>query len=342
MDVLVLSKTDIARLLPMHRCIDVMEEALKDLSAGRAAMPLRTILPIPGTGEAALGFMPAMMEAAGVFGAKVTAVFPSNLGTPYESHQGVVLLFEGEFGRPLAVLDAGEITAVRTAAVSGVATRVLARDSSRVLTLVGSGGQAAPHLEAMVVARPSIDEVRVWSREADLGLAEGFVARESERWAESRPDLHVELVPDLPTALAGADVVCTLTAAAVPVVRGEWLSPGTHVNAVGFSGPTGRELDAEALRRSAFFVDRRESIENEGGEYLAAVAEGAIGSGHVRGELGEVLLGTVSGRTEPEEITMFRSLGLAVEDVASARFLYDEARVAGVGTWAPLGGTRGE
>ncbi len=336
MEILVLSRDDVARLLPLPECMTVMAQALEDLARGQASMPLRTILPVPGS-EGVLGFMPGMLQASGVFGAKITAVFESNLGTEFESHQGFVVLFESEHGRPLAVVDAGEVTAIRTAAVSGVATRALAREDARVLALIGSGGQAHSHLEAMLVARP-IEEVRVWSRTAEHARA--FVVREVERSERERPELRFSVAGDAEQAVSGADVICTLTAASEPVVHGEWLSPGVHVNAVGWSGAAGRELDAEALRRSTFFVDRRESILNEGGEFLLARAEGVFGDDHIRGELGEVLLGSVPGRTSPAEITMFRSLGLAVEDVASAHYLYQVAKKVEAGVWAPLAGTR--
>jgi alanine dehydrogenase len=336
MDVVVLSKTDVARLLPLDACMNVMEETLKALSAGRATMPLRSVMPIPG-GSRLLGLMPGTLEAAGVFGAKITSVYGSNLNSEFESHQGVVVLFEAEHGRPLALVDAGEVTAVRTAAVSGVATRVLAREDARTLALIGSGSQAAPHLEAMLLVRP-IKEVRVWSRSAEHARA--FAAHEMARWETERPALRFRVVDDVEEAVADADVVCTLTAASKPVLRGAWLPAGVHVNAVGSTGAGGREIDTEAVRRARFFADRLESTLNEAGEFLIARAEGVVGDDHILGELGDVLLGRVPGRRSPDEITLFRSLGLAVEDVAAAHFLYREAQKAGLGTWAPLGGLR--
>lgn len=336
MDVLVLSRADVARLLPLDACMNVMEEALKALSAGRATMPLRSVMPIPG-GTGLLGFMPGTLQTEGVFGAKITSVYASNLNSEFESHQGIVALFEAEHGRPLALVDAGEVTAIRTAAVSGVATRVLARDNAHTLALIGSGSQASPHLEAMMLARP-LTEVRVWSRTPEH--AQAFVARESSRWEQERPDLRLRVADDVALAVSGADIVCTLTGANEPVLRGAWLTAGAHVNAVGFAGPAGREIDTEAVRRARFFVDRLESALNEAGEFLMARAEGAVGDDHIQGELGDVLRGRIPGRQTAEEITMFRSLGLAVEDVATAHFLYQRAQEAGLGTWAPLGGLR--
>lgn len=336
MDVLVLSKADVARLLPLDACMDVMEEVLKALSAGRATMPLRSVMPVPG-GTGLLGFMPGTLETEKVFGAKITSVYASNLNSEFECHQGIVALFEAENGRPLALVDAGEVTAVRTAAVSGVATRALARVDAHIVALIGSGSQASPHLEAMLRARP-VDEVRVWSRTPEH--AQAFVTRESSRWELERPDLRLYVAHGVAEAVSGADIVCTLTGANEPVLRGAWLTAGAHVNAVGFTGPSGREIDGEAVRRARFFVDRLESTLKEAGEYLIARAEGAVGDDHILGELGDVLSGKIPGRVTSEEITMFRSLGLAVEDVAAAQFLYQRAQEAGLGTWAPLGGLR--
>lgn len=336
MDVLVLSKADVARLLSLDACMSVMEEALKALSGGEASMPLRSVMPVPG-GSGFLGLMPGTLGTAKVFGAKITSVYPSNLNSEFESHQGVVLLFEAEHGRPLAMVDAGEVTAVRTAAVSGVATRVLAREDAHTLALIGSGSQAHPHLEAMLLVRP-IEEVRVWSRSAEHARA--FVAHEAAHWENKRPGLRFKVVDDVEEAVSDADIVCTLTGASEPVLRGAWLTAGAHLNAVGSAGASGREIDTEAVRRARFYVDRLESAQNEAGEFLIARAEGAVGDDHILGELGDVLSGRVPGRRSLEEITLFRSLGLAVEDVAAAHFLYGEAREAGLGTWVPLGGLR--
>ena len=336
MDVLVLSKADVARLLPLDACMGVMEQALKALSSGQATMPLRSVMPVPG-GTGLLGLMPGTLAIEKVFGAKITSVYGSNLNTEFESHQGVVVLFEAEHGRPLALVDAGEVTAVRTAAVSGVATRALAREDARTLALIGSGSQAYPHLEAMLLVRP-IEEVRVWSRTAEH--AQAFVDHEAARWQNERPGLRFRVASNVAEAVSDADIVCTLTSASEPVLRGDQLPAGVHVNAVGSTGPRGREIDTEVVRRARLFVDRLESALNEAGDFLVARAEGVVGDDHIVGELGDVLLGRVPGRRSPDEITLFRSLGLAVEDVATAHFLYREAQAAGLGVWAPLGGRR--
>jgi alanine dehydrogenase len=332
-EILIVSQKEVPELLPMSECIDVMSEALTALSRGETVMPLRSIVPLPdGTGL--LASMPSLFPTAGVMGIKVISVFPGNEGTELESHQGAVLLFEAGRGRLLAAVDASEVTAIRTAAVSGVATRLLARDDAGDLAILGSGTQARTHLEAMLAVRP-IRRVRVWSR--TRRRAEGFARRERERHG-----LPVEVAATPREAVDGSDLVCTTTSATEPVLRGEWLASGTHVNAVGFAGPQGREVDTEAVVRSRLFADRRESILNEAGDFLIAKSEGAVGDDHVIGELGEVILGKVDGRTTSEDITLFESLGLAIEDLAAADHVYRRAVETGRGTRVELGGGRDE
>jgi ornithine cyclodeaminase/alanine dehydrogenase-like protein (mu-crystallin family) len=331
MQILIVNQDEVRRLLPMAECLDVMARTLAALARGEALLPLRQVLMLPG-GQGAFGAMPAHLSSPPALGIKVITVFPGNHGTPYDSHQGAVLLFETERGRLLAVMDASSITAIRTAAVSGVATRTLARADASTLALLGSGVQAATHLEAVALVRP-LRRVKVWSRDA------AHVARFVEA-ARKRHGFAIEAAPSARDAVAEADVVCTVTAAREPVLEGAWLRAGTHVNAVGASLRTARELDSAAVARARVFVDRRESAANEAGDLLMARAEGAIGDHHVQGELGEVLLGRVDGRRSQDEITVFKSLGLAVEDVASAHHIHARAQAAGMGTWVELGGGR--
>jgi ornithine cyclodeaminase len=277
--------------------------------------------------------MPAYIAELGVFGLKAISVFPGNHGTEYESHQGAVMLFETTHGKPLALIDASAITAIRTAAVSAVATKALARADAGDLAILGSGTQAAVHLEAMRLARP-LRRVRVWSRSAER--ARGFAERESARWR-----ISVEMAATARDAVAGADLICTTTASPEPILRGEWLEPGAHVNAVGSSVAFTRELDTAAVVRSRLFVDRRESTLNEAGDFLFPKKEGAIGDDHIRAEIGEVLVGDAKGREAPSEITLFKSLGLAIEDVAAAHHIYTKAVAAGRGAVVELGGVRG-
>lgn len=337
LDVLVLSETDVRRLLPMEECMEVMTHVLQALARGEADMPLRSILWLPGEAGTALGYMPSTWQGEQVFGAKVTAVYPANTTTRYHSHQGVVLLFESEHGRLLAVVDCGEVTALRTAAVSGVATRVLAREDADDLAILGAGAQAAIHLDVMARVRP-LRRVRVWNRTARR-------AQSLAEWARiALPHLAptVEVSPTIEAALDGADLVCGTTASIDPIIEGDWIAPGAHINAVGFCGPLGGEMATSVLLRSRLVIDRWESQLNEAGEFLRAKAEGALDDSHVAGELGEVLLGTVEGRRSADEITLFRSLGLGVEDLAAARAIYLKALELDVGVLVPFAGMRGD
>ncbi|WP_242346794.1 ornithine cyclodeaminase family protein [Anaeromyxobacter terrae] len=330
-EVLILSQQDVTALLPMQECIEVMAEALGALSRGEAHLPLRSLVPYPD-GRGLLAVMPGFYDAVGALGAKVITVVSGNEGTAFDSHQGAVLLFEARHGSLRAILDGSAITAIRTAAVSAVATRALARPDAGDLALLGSGVQAARHLEAMKLVR-RLRRVRVWSRDPEH--ARRFAAREG-----ARHGLAIEAVPDAREAVAGADLVCTVTSSRTPVLAGAWLSPGAHVNAVGAALAAARELDTEAVRRARLFVDRRESAEGEAGDYLIPLAEGAITPDHLRGELGEVLLGRVPGRTSADEITVFKSLGLAIEDLAAAEHVNARARATGRGLRVELGGLR--
>jgi ornithine cyclodeaminase/alanine dehydrogenase-like protein (mu-crystallin family) len=330
-DILLLNQTEVDALLPMAECMDVMADALRALAAGDAILPLRTVVRLPD-GRSAFGAMPAYLGHPAAVGIKVVSVFPENEGTRLDSHQGAVLLFEVEHGRLLAVMDASAITAIRTAAVSGAATRALARADATELALLGAGVQAMTHLEAMRLARP-IERVRVWSRTAER--ARRFARRASERF-----ELEVRPVESVAEAVADAAVVCTTTASREPVLRGEWLAPGTHVNAVGASLPSARELDSDAVRRARLYVDRRESALAEAGDVLGPLREGAITEAHIVGELGDLLLGRIEGRRSPAEITLFKSLGLAIEDVAAAHHIHAKAVAAGRGTRVELGGER--
>ena len=326
-DVLVLDAPTVRRLLPMDRCIDVMADALAGLARGEAANPLRSIAALPYQ-QAWLALMPGAQALPGAFGVKVISVFPGNHEVGLEAHQGVVLLFEAQHGRPVAIVEASEVTAIRTAAVSGAATRLLAHPDADDLAIIGSGTQARTHLAAMLAVRP-VRHVRAWSPTRER--LETFVAQ-----ASSDHGIAVTAVDTPEEAVRDASLVCTVSGAALPVVRGEWLSPGVHINAVGSALPTARELDAEAVRRSRLFVDRRESALSEAGDILLAIADGAIDESHIVAELGEVLIGAARGRTDPAQVTLFKSLGLAVEDIAAARAVFEAARADGAGTTVRL------
>jgi ornithine cyclodeaminase len=330
-EVLIVRQPEVARLLPMGECVEAVASALAELARGEAILPLRSILWLPEK-AGALGLMPGALLSDGVLGVKVVTFFSVNEGTELDTHQGAVLLFDAARGSLLAIIDATSVTAIRTAAVSGLATRLLAREDAGDLALVGAGVQARTHLEAMRHVR-SIRRVRIASRTREG--AEAFARRES-----ARQGIAIEPVESADAAVRGADIICTVTSSQEPVVRGDWISPGAHINAVGSSVPFARELDAEAVRRSRFFVDRRESALNEAGDFLIAKAEDAVGDDHIVAELGEVVIGRSAGRRSAEEITLFKSLGLALEDVASARHIYEKARATGSGRFLPFGGAR--
>ena len=333
MKVLIVNSSEVRRLLPMDECVDVMADALSALARGEAIVPLRPILWLPDK-TGALGMMPSFLGNADALGLKVVTVFQGNHGTRYDSHQGAVLLFEAKHGRLLSIMDATSITAIRTAAVSGVATRLLARTDAKSLAILGSGVQARTHLAAMIHSRP-IESVRVWSRDAEH--ARKFSGRERERHG-----IGVTTAPSVQEAVHGADIICTTTSAREPILEGKWISPGAHINAVGSSVPVARELDSFAVRRARLYVDRRESALNEAGDFLLARKEGAVDDSHIVGEIGELLLGKIEGRRSPEEITLFKSLGLAVEDLAAANHIYRKAIDSNSGVSVELGGDRDE
>ena len=330
-EVLFVSQEEVPGLLPMSACMQAMERVLATLARGEATLPLRQILWLPEK-VGGFGLMPSLLPTEKVLGVKVITFFPKNEGTELDTHQGAVLLFEADRGRLLAVIDATSITAIRTAAVSGVATRLLAREDASELALIGSGVQARTHLEAMLVAR-KILRVRVASQSLDR--AKRFADRES-----ARRGVPIEPVASAREAVEGADIVCTCTSSRNPVVEGAWLSPGAHINAVGSSVPFAREVDTATVVRSRLYADRRESLTNEAGDFLIPKKEGAIDDSHIVGEIGEIVIGRVPGRRSPDEITLFKSLGLAVEDVASAKHIYEEARRTGAGRFGPFGGAR--
>jgi alanine dehydrogenase len=331
MDVRVISQAEVERLLPMDECIDLMAEALATLARGDAVLPLRQMVWLPDR-RGMIGLMPGYLGAPARFGLKIVSIFPGNHGTGYDSHQGAVLMFDPGVGSPIAVIDASAITAIRTAAVSGVATRTLARPDAGDLAILGSGVQASSHLEAMAQVR-RLRRVRVWSRDPERTRA--FAENEGKHRGVS-----IEAMPSARAAVEGADLICTATAAKEPLVEGAWIAPGAHINAVGACFATARELDTAAVAGSRLFVDRRESALAESGDVLIPIEEGAIGPDHIVGEIGDVLLRRVPGRATAREITLFKSLGIAVEDLAAAHHVLRKATETGAGVSAPLGAIR--
>jgi ornithine cyclodeaminase/alanine dehydrogenase-like protein (mu-crystallin family) len=324
--ILVLSEPDVELVLPMDACIDVMSEALAALARGAMYQPLRAVFRPPDA-PGLIGLMPAYRsDVPAAFGLKAVNVVPGNPARGLDMHQGVVLLSDGDTGELSAIVNASAITAIRTAAVSGVATRALAREDTRELAVLGAGVQARSHLRAMAAVRP-FERARIWSRTA---------ANAQRLAAEAGVPFPVEAVESAEDAVRGADVIVTATSSPEPLVQRGWLGEGAHVNAVGSSIPTTRELDSETVAAASLFVDRRESTENESGDYLLALQDGAIAPGHIRAELGDVLVGAAPGRTSDAELTVFKSLGLAVEDLAAAQYAVERARESGVGTEVAL------
>ena len=329
MKVLFLNERDVHEQFEMRSAVPLMREALTTLARGDAVLPLRSMVKLPD-GSGILGLMPGYLGAPQSFGLKVVTVMPGNHGTGYESHQGVVMLFGVAHGEPLAVIDATAITEIRTAAVSGAVTQALARADASDLAILGSGAQARSHLAAMAVAR-QLRRVRVWSRTP--ANAARFAREQGPRFG-----VAIEVCADPAAAVRGADLVCTTTSSSTPVLKGEWLSPGAHVNAVGACFANSRELDAQAVARSRFFTDRRESCLAEAGDFRLARDEGAITDAHLLGEVGDVLAGKLAGRASAADVTVFESLGIAVEDLASAHHLLQRARETGAGRWLEWGG----
>jgi ornithine cyclodeaminase/alanine dehydrogenase-like protein (mu-crystallin family) len=305
--VLVLSHDDVFATLKPEACADAMAEILIAQARGEAYFPLRSVV-APPNASGFIGLMPAWRGGHdATFSLKALCVMPGNPARGLDSHQGVVILSDAETGAPTAILDASAVTAIRTAAVTAVATRTLARSDARVLAILGSGVQGRAHQRAL---GRDFEEVRVYSPSTD-GSAE--------------------------EAVRGADVIVTATSSREPVLKREWLAPGAHVNAVGASMPSARELDTETVADAALFCDSRESLRNEAGEFRLAIEQGAItGEDHVRGELGEVLADQVDGRRDDHELTVFRSLGLAIEDLAAAQLAVARARANGIGTEVDL------
>ena len=318
MAVLVLNQEEVERLLDMEACIEVMAGALASLARGEVHVPLRFVVK-PEDELSLIGLMPAHRAGdSPLYSLKTVCVFPDNPKRGLDAHQGTVTLFDGETGEVRALMNASAITAIRTAAVSAVATRLLAREDARELGVLGAGVQARSHLEALRLVR-DFDRIRIYSPTA--GHAKALA-----------DETGAEAVGSAEEAVRGADVVVTATSSVEPVLERGWLEDGAHVNVVGGRPPQMRELDTATVAESAFYVDKRESAENEAFDYRDALESGAIGPGHIRGEIGEVLIGAVPGRQSDEEVTVFRSLGLAVEDLAAAEYVVRRARETGTGT----------
>jgi len=319
----VLSRDDVRSLIAMRDVIDVVERAHAEHAAGWAEQPTRVTVPVPGSPNAILP-MAATIPAQNAAGLKLLSIFPTNAERGLAVLNAVVVLVDPETGRCDAVLEGGVLTAFRTAAASAVATRVLANEGVSILGLVGAGVEARTHLDAMLVVRPTIERVAVWSR--NRATAERFASDVADR------PVRVDVVSSPEEATRQADILCTLTPSKDPIVLGKWFAPGLHVNAVGTHWIGSREIDTEAVVRSRVVCDSRDANQAECGDLMIPVAEGAITPDHFQDELGQVINGERPGRQSADEITMYQSVGLAIQDVATAAYLLDIARDRGIGT----------
>ena len=309
----------------MSDCIEIMSDALASLARGGVYQPLRTIIR-PPEARGLLGLMPAYRHGEfGAFGMKAICVFPGNPSLGKDAHQGMVILFSQETGEPLALMNASQITARRTAAVSAVATRLLARPDANQLAIIGAGVQARTHLEALALVR-SIKRGRIAC--PTRAHAERVVDE-----MQDKVSFPIEVVNSNEEAVRGADLIVTATSAHEPVIKREWIADGAHINAIGTHSPQSREIDSATMAASRIFADRRESVLNEAGDYLLAAKEGVVTPESIVAEIGELINKSNEGRTSLNEITLFKSLGLAIEDVVCAEYLFRKAQAENVGSW---------
>ena len=309
----VIDRDEVTVRLTYEVCMPLVRQAMIALSRGETRQLLRSIIPLGG--GRMFGIMPGALGERAMFGAKLISVFPENFAKGVQSHQGVVVLFDGESGAPICVVHAGEVTAIRTAAASAVATDALARPDATRLAILGYGEQGLTHARAISKVRP-LSAITVWGRSADR--ARIFAER-----LGAELGLPVSAAADVETAVAEADIVCTVTNAAEPILKGAWVRPGTHVNLVGssFAGPV--EVDSDLVVRARFIADYREGVLAQGSEFLRAKQAGLVGDDHVVGEIGQVLDGVLPGRQSPDQITVYKSLGHVVQDLAAAQALYE-------------------
>jgi ornithine cyclodeaminase/alanine dehydrogenase-like protein (mu-crystallin family) len=324
---LLLTETDVRTVLPIDDLITTMESALARFSAGEVQQPVRTVLSV-GPQNAFFGVMPAFVPDPPALGTKLVTLFKGNTALGLPTHLATIALFDPGTGALLAILDGRFITEARTAAVSAVTARHLASPDAGDLAILGSGVQARSHLETLRLVRP-LRRVRVWSPTA--GNRERFV-REMDHG-----EVEMAAVGTPQEAVRGADLVVLATSSASPVVQGSWIDAGAHVMAVGACRPTEREMDPNLIALSRFFVDSRAAARVESGDVVLGIRDGAFDETHIAGEIGEVLLGRVRGRETRAQITVFKSLGMAVEDVAAADLAYRRARERGIGANVTLG-----
>jgi ornithine cyclodeaminase/alanine dehydrogenase-like protein (mu-crystallin family) len=311
----IIGREEVKRRLTYDVAIPIVRDAMIAFSRGETKQLLRSILSL--SDGRLFGVMPGALGAGGAFGAKLISAFADNAAKGKQSHQGLVVLFDPDSGAPVCLVDAGEITAIRTAAASAVATDALARADARHIALLGTGEQAATHLRAIAKVR-ALERVTVWGR--SCGKASAFAER--NRAVVNAP---IDVAATVQEAVADADIICTLTAASDPILEGAWVQPGTHVNVVGSSYAGPAEVDNDLVARARFIVDSREGILRQGAEFLRAKEAGLIGDDHIAAEIGQVLAGDVVGRRSSDDITVYKSIGHVVQDLATAWALYSKS-----------------
>ncbi len=327
MNIRMISGADLRRILTYPACIDVVRQAMIETSRRNVSLPLRHGMPLPN-GRGMFGMMYGYLGQPESFGIKLVSLFPGNVPAGLSSHMGLVILFEAIHGKPVAIMDGSVVTAIRTAAASAVATDALARRDATTLAILGTGEQAESHLHAIPAVR-KINKVRVWGRNPDH--VSHFIATHGK-------DVQAKLEPaeSVAAAIADADIVCAVTSSPTPILFGNDVRTGTHVNLVGSSFPDRAEVDTALVVKSRYFIDYRESTLAQAGEFLKARAEGAIDDGHIVGEIGQVLAGNVTGRQTAEEITVYKSLGIAAQDLAAATYVLHIAEQDSIGSVVEL------
>ncbi|MCG8490048.1 MAG: ornithine cyclodeaminase family protein [Sneathiellales bacterium] len=307
-----ISADEINKHLPMDKAIKIVRDVMIRVSDGKAELPLRTVMDIDGTNK--LGVMPGALKDPSLYGVKVLSLFPGNPAKGLSSHIGAVLMFDTETGKPAAFLDADAITAIRTAAATAAATNALARKDASSLTIIGTGEQAETHLKA-------INEVRALRSVTFVGRSKEKAEKLIRHLEGDYPDIRFSASDHTQSAVADADIVCTVTSSATIVLQGSWIKPGTHVNAVGASVPVMQEIDEELVLKSRLYVDYKPSALAQAKEIITALETGAMNESHILGEIGSLYKGGLAGRDSDEEITLYRSLGIAAQDLTCADFV---------------------
>ncbi|MGY8962689.1 MAG: ornithine cyclodeaminase family protein [Rhodospirillales bacterium] len=324
---LVLNREAVSASLSHAECVDIMAAAMRVVSNRDIVMPLRQFMAVPDT-EGKLGMMPGYLGKTNhtepTFGIKVVSKFPRESGSSHSSHVGAVVLFEAKYGLPIAFIDGRELTAIRTSATTAMATRVLAREDAASVTFIGCGEEARHHIQAILPVRP-IKKITVWGR--NLNRARAFSA------AQDLPlGVTIEVESDLETAVREAEILCTVTSSTQPILKGSWLQSGVHVNLVGAAVRTSTEADLDVVKCSRFYVDYLPSALEQAGELVNAIEAGVVTPGHVVGEIGGVLNGDVPGRASAQEITVYKSLGVAAQDLAAGVAAAKNAEAGNIGT----------